>query len=205
VTLTWSAPLDNGGYAITGYEVYRAAGSATPVKIATVTALSYVDESGAQGTTYLYKVCAVNAKGEGAMASVSSASLYPPPAPSNLQVTREGSGAVLTWTMPSSNASSAEVTGFAIYRVQDGNEACIGYVNSSGATSYTDAEAPSGEVQYRVVAMNGETTALSSMSPAVDLSTVGSSTDPVLPLATFGAIAAILLLFMVVGRKKKDD
>jgi hypothetical protein len=205
VELNWSAPTDDGGFTITGYNVYRAVGSGTLVKIATVTSPSYTDASGAQGTTYLYKVVAVNAKGEGAMASVSSASLWPSPAPAAVQVVREGSSAVVTWSIPSGNSSSVAVTGFAIYRGLPGHEVLIGYANSSDATSFIDADAPSEATSYYVVALNGIVPGGSSTSSPADLSARGLVFGEMLPLAVFGIIAAILLLFMVVGRKKKND
>lgn len=204
IVLSWSAPADDGGLPVIVYNVYRGTDLSTMVKIATTASLAYADENGTMGTSYVYEVSAVNAEGEGRMASLTSASLWPPPAPNGLQVVREGSSAVLTWTMPESNATSGTVTGFAIYRGNDGIEVLIGYANSSDATSFTDADAPIGETTYRVAALNGDMAGGSSISSPDSLSAENSSMGSWLPLAVFGVIGAILLLFIVIGRKKED-
>jgi titin len=67
VTLTWEAPADDGGSSITGYNIYRGEGSATPVFLGSVGAstLTYEDTSGTAGTTYAYFVVATNINGAG--------------------------------------------------------------------------------------------------------------------------------------------
>jgi predicted phage tail protein len=67
VTLTWSAPSDDGGSAITGYQILRATdgGSASIITTVSATTLTYVDEDGTAGTNYTYTVKAVNAIGAG--------------------------------------------------------------------------------------------------------------------------------------------
>ncbi|MDQ3253140.1 MAG: PKD domain-containing protein, partial [Acidobacteriota bacterium] len=67
VTVTWQEP-DNGGSALTGYNVYRKTGTAgTFALLANVppNRTQYVDSTAVRGTQYFYKVTAVNAVGEG--------------------------------------------------------------------------------------------------------------------------------------------
>jgi hypothetical protein len=66
VNLNWSEP-DNGGSAITGYNIYRAVQGGTATLLARVAGdvNSYSDSSGGSGS-YSYQVSAVNANGEGA-------------------------------------------------------------------------------------------------------------------------------------------
>jgi hypothetical protein len=63
--LTWTTP-DNGGSAITGYRVYRGVGTGTETLLTTVgpDINSYTDA--ANGSSFFYRVSAVNAVGEGA-------------------------------------------------------------------------------------------------------------------------------------------
>jgi predicted phage tail protein len=65
VSLSWTAPASDGGAAISGYLIYRGtspgAESATPVNGSPVSATSYTVTGLASGTTYYFKVAAINA------------------------------------------------------------------------------------------------------------------------------------------------
>ena len=78
--LTWEAPADNGS-AITGYKVYRRTAGTSSTLLATVngSSLSYSDSQITAGTTYYYKVTAVNANGEGPASNEVSPAPPPPP------------------------------------------------------------------------------------------------------------------------------
>jgi len=65
-TLKWPAP-DNSGAPITGYNIYRKAGTGTFTLVATVPTTSYVDSGFAAGDSY--RVTAVNSQGESAYCS----------------------------------------------------------------------------------------------------------------------------------------
>ncbi len=64
VRLSWPAP-DNGGSPITSYRVFRGTTPNNIAFLATVTTPGYTDNSIMAGTTYYYRVTAVNAVGEG--------------------------------------------------------------------------------------------------------------------------------------------
>ncbi|MGH3370825.1 MAG: fibronectin type III domain-containing protein, partial [Nocardioidaceae bacterium] len=85
-SLTWSAPSFDGGSPVTGYRVYRGTSpnptTALTPDLGVVT--SYTDSGLANGTTYFYKVSALNANGEGPLsnqAQVTPVALVPPSEP----------------------------------------------------------------------------------------------------------------------------
>jgi len=74
VTLSWLAPSNDGGAAITGYKVYRgtiAGGGTLLVTLGDVR--TYFDSGLINGRTYYYQVSAMNALGEGARSNEVSA------------------------------------------------------------------------------------------------------------------------------------
>ncbi|MDQ1712956.1 MAG: hypothetical protein QOE45_2406 [Frankiaceae bacterium] len=73
VALSWTTPA-NTGTAITGYNVYRGTSSGGETLLTSVGVQNaYTDAAVTNGTTYYYKVAAVNAAGTGTMSNESSA------------------------------------------------------------------------------------------------------------------------------------
>ena len=104
VVLTWTAPADDGGSSITGYEYqYSPGGSGwTAVSDATVTVSGLTN-----GTQYTFEVRAVNGVGEG---TASSASATPVPATvpgavGSLSATAGDRQVTLSWDLPTNTAS----------------------------------------------------------------------------------------------------
>jgi hypothetical protein len=83
VSLSWSAPSSNGGATITDYAVYRATTSGAEALLAPTTGgkLTYTDAGLTNGTTYYYKVAAINSAGTGALSNEVSAKPTAPPPP----------------------------------------------------------------------------------------------------------------------------
>jgi hypothetical protein len=74
ITVLWNAPASNGGSPLTGFRLYRAAGTNAPTLLATFGLVdSYTDSAVTAGTTYVYEVSAVNAVGEGPVSAPGSA------------------------------------------------------------------------------------------------------------------------------------
>lgn len=75
VALQWSPPASDGGSAVTGYDIYRGTASGAEALLTQVgnNVTSYTDTSVTNGTTYYYKVSAVNAVGESALSNELSA------------------------------------------------------------------------------------------------------------------------------------
>ncbi|MDE1827245.1 MAG: fibronectin type III domain-containing protein [Thaumarchaeota archaeon] len=145
VTLTWSAPLSNGGAAISGYNVYRGttSGGESTTPIATVTTTGYTDSVGlTNGQTYYYYVTAVNSAGQSSLSNEANATPQQTPSLS-VSVTTDTSSytqrttAFITVTVTSGNsaASGASVT----VTVTDPNNvpsSSSGVTNSNGQVTF---------------------------------------------------------------------
>ena len=99
VSLSWSAPVSDGGAAITGYNVYRGTASGgesgTPVA-KKVSTRRFTDKNLTNGTTYYYTVAATNAIGTSRPSAASAAVPmvgFTGQAPTRVLDTRIGTGA----------------------------------------------------------------------------------------------------------------
>ena len=155
VSLSWSAPVSDGGSAITGYQVVYspADGAAQPVAAAgTSTMITGLTN----GTSYTFQVCAVNADGNGAAASVTAVPSTVPGAPSVLTAAAAGtSGSVnLSWSAP------ADIGGAAItnYEYSLDGTTWTAMSPATTGTAYTVSGLTNGtayQIQIRAVNVNG--------------------------------------------------
>ena len=142
VVLDWLAPVDAGtGGAVSGYRVYRYDG-AQYTQIATVTDSDYTDTATlAVGSQQFYAVRAVNAAGVGEWSEAITVVINPslPSAPLRLLVTEGTSEITLTWLPPEDSGLGGAITGYSIWRHQNGMWA--EYVVDTGTTMtrYVDA------------------------------------------------------------------
>jgi fibronectin type 3 domain-containing protein len=158
VTVSWSVPASDGGSPITGYDVYRgtSAGGEPATPIATnVTGTSFTDTGVTNGTTYYYKVAAVNAVGVSPRSNEASATPQPPAtapsAPQSLAAAGGNGSVSLSWSAPASNGGSP-VTGYEVYRgTSPGGESATP-IASNSATSFTDTGLTNGTTYYYTVA-----------------------------------------------------
>lgn len=76
INLRWTAPSNNGGSAITGYEIERSTGGSTSWSTLVANTGSsntnYSDSGLASGTTYSYRVAAINSVGTSSLSSTAS-------------------------------------------------------------------------------------------------------------------------------------
>ncbi|MDX6335827.1 MAG: hypothetical protein QOG05_3167, partial [Streptosporangiaceae bacterium] len=123
VALTWAAPTSDGGAAITGYNIYRGTspGAESAPPIATnVSASGFTDTGLVNGTTYYYKVAAVNSAGTSAQSNEAFATPHlvqasVPSAPQGLAAAGGNGSVQLSWSAPAADGGSA-ITGYDVYR-----------------------------------------------------------------------------------------
>jgi fibronectin type 3 domain-containing protein len=164
VSLSWAAPVSNGGSPVTGYIVYMSTSATSRgTALATVTGNTYTATGLANGTKYYFRVIAVNALGEGpasAQVAVSPGVVAPPPpavsppgAPTALMAGAASAQVSLSWSAPSVTGGSP-VTGYNVYMstVPGSGGAKIASVR---ATKYTATGLTNGTTYYfEVTAVN---------------------------------------------------
>ena len=157
IDLSWTAPSEDGGSDITGYEfAYSTDGStwSDPAATDSMTTHSHTDLTA--GTTYHYRVAAINEVGssmtsETAMATTTAV----PGTPIDLTATAMSQSQIdLSWTAPSEDGGS-DITGYEFaYSTDDGSTWSDPAATDSMTThSHTDLTAGT-TYHYRVAAIN---------------------------------------------------
>ena len=188
--LTWAA-VDGAAK----YEIYRSTQQSTGFTLlGTTTSTSYVNTGAAVGTTYYYKVRALNVDGAaGAYSSTVSgaAKAVAPAAPTVTMTYSDGGKPKLTWSA---------VSGAASYRVYRSESRGTGYslLGTTTSTSYVNTGAAVGKTYYyRVKAVNSAgTSAYSNIVsgrakaaiPAAPRVTIGNSSASGKPQLTWAAV-----------------
>lgn len=160
VSLSWTAPASDGGAAITGYRVYKGT-SATfsdGAAAASVTGTATTVTGLTNGTTYYFRVAAVNKAGEsepsGTASATPAAAVTGPGAPAGLTATPGNGRVSLSWTAPASSGGAA-ISGYVIYQ---GTSPGTGSPRAAGpvkGTSYTVTGLTNGTRYYfKVAAVN---------------------------------------------------
>jgi titin len=108
ISCTWTAPSDNGGSAVTGYEVSSDGGD-TWGNIGNATTYVFTDLT--NGTAYTLQVRAVNDVGVSDAVSTTGTPATVPGAPVSLSATPGDTEVTLTWTAPTDDGGSA-ITGY---------------------------------------------------------------------------------------------
>ena len=110
VTLSWTAPSNNGGSAITGWKYSKDNGTTYTATGATSTTHTVTGLT--NGTEYTFKVLAVNTHGDGAESDAATATpATTPAAPTGLSATDGNRQVTLSWTAPTSTGG-ANITGY---------------------------------------------------------------------------------------------
>ncbi|MHB8573319.1 MAG: fibronectin type III domain-containing protein [Candidatus Dormibacteria bacterium] len=152
ITLNWSPPADDGGATVSAYIIERSTASGQEVVYNSTGATSFVDSSVAGGTTYFYRVYAINQNGDGPLSAEASAlDVGLPGPPVNLTWTVGIVGFTqLNWQAPSSTGGEA-LTGYSVY-----NGARLVGTVAPGTTSFQDRTCSLGQVcTFTVTDSNG--------------------------------------------------
>ena len=172
ISLSWQAPLSNGGSTITNYKIYRGTSSSSLSYVTSTTQLSYSDAGLTNGITYYYQVSAVNSVGEGSKSNTASAtpqsSVTAPSAPQNLVAAGGNNVVDLSWSAPASNGGSS-ITNYKIYRgISSGGETLY-FTTTTTGTTFSNTNVQNGVIYYyKVTAVNlvGESTTFSNEANA---------------------------------------
>jgi fibronectin type 3 domain-containing protein len=167
IVLTWSAPTDTGGSAITGYRVKWGVTSGYPGNAAYIntgsTSATYTKTGLTNGTQYSFAVAAVNAvnasDNSGNYASAITATpATTPAAPTSVAGTNGDTQSVITWTAPTNTGGSA-ITG---YKIKCGATSgypgnATPYHQTNTTTTYTKTSLTNGtQYSIQIAAVNAE-------------------------------------------------
>jgi hypothetical protein len=172
-TVTWTAPSNNGGSALTGYNV-RVVDNTTNQQVGALrpagpTATSLLVTGLTNQTAYRLQVAAVNSVGQGPFSALSNivtpTSGATPPGPPNIGTPSQGAAggalsAICRWTPPSSTGGSP-ITGYQVIALKMSSAAADAVVLSSqtsrvlgpGVRQY-DFTLSEGNFRFQVVAIN---------------------------------------------------
>jgi len=201
ITLSWSAPSNTGGAPISGYKIESKSGSgsySTLISNTGSTSTVYSHTGLATGTTYTYKVSAINSAGTGAASGEASAtpqsssSAGVPSQPLSLTATAASSTQVnLSWSAPSSNGGYP-ISGYKIeFRIGSGSYSTLISNTGSTSTAYSHTGLSSGQTYvYRVSAINSVGAGTPSAESSVTLTGASSSNAPGAPVGLAATAAS---------------
>ena len=183
IDLSWSAPRDDGGNMIAGYQIQFSADQGLSWSVLVVntgsTETTYSDVDLAPGTTRYYRVLAINSVGLGTPSNVASATTDAvlPDAPQNLAAVANGTSRIdLAWSAPTFDGGSPVIG----YRIDvasspDGGRTMLVANTGSTTTEYSHGNLdPATRQYYRVLAINAEGTGPPS-------NVAGATTDATVP------------------------
>lgn len=175
---------------VTNYKVYRATNQGGPFTLkSSPTASTYTDSTGVSGTTYWYRVSAVNAGGEGPYTDITGSFTLDSTAPDEVTITtgplQVGTTATrITWTPP----ANADYAGCKVYAKMDsGSYSLISGATLVTANLFDHTSATAGhnwtyKITTKDVAGNESTGTISSLIPVESSDT----TIPDPPVNLFG-------------------
>ncbi len=147
IGLTWKAPKDDGGAAITHYNIYRSTDNSSFSKTKTTQLRYFLDKNVTPGTNYYYYVISVNKNGYGTTSPVTYIKLIGLPSNvTNLTGVFTGVSNVIKWESSVDTGGSSNLS-YEIYRtfVKDSPPILIG---KTSQLNYTDSDIIFDETYY---------------------------------------------------------
>ena len=152
IVLTWDAPSDIGGSAITGYQIFMQTGTGGAfVELLTQAGRTLTETGLTNGVSYKFKIATVNGAGTSAAATQSSFTIpmTVPNAPTAVSAASGDTELVVSWSAPVDTGGSA-ITGYKItmQTAETGNYDVLVADTTSTAITYTKTGLTNG-VNYR--------------------------------------------------------
>jgi hypothetical protein len=188
--VTWVAPVDNGGHAITGYKVeYSTDGSTWTTAVAS-TQSPYALTGLTNGTAYQVRVSALNAIGTSGSSTANVTPQGIPDPPTDIGVAPGTSQAVVTWNAPT-ETGGLPITGYKVeYRTANGVWQALPASTTSPAALTGLTPGTSYEVRVAGVNALGESTMVSSSFTTAVPPSTGTSV-PVFVNPTTGQVQTV--------------
>ena len=207
-TLTWAAPVSDGGSPITGYKVYRAtsAGAETLLSMVGVV-LSYTDPGLTSGQAYYYEVSAVNAVGEGPKSNEASATPTAPPdtTPPTITITSPANNTEVSSTIVTVSGTAAD--NVAVAKVEVSTDG-VTWTTASGTTVWNaDVTLHLGSNTIYVRAADAAGNRATTRITVVVTSTTGASGLPLPLIAGLGVVVVLVAAataFLVSRRRRRS-
>jgi hypothetical protein len=153
VTISWEAPVVDGGTPILGYYVYRGLRAGNYSFHADTEDLTFTDTDLVNGQTYYYWISPFNEVGEGMMTSYVYVTPFGlPDAPETVTCEIGVGHLVIDWEAPSDNGGSA-ITAYVVYRGSGPGSLSELFEVGSMTLSYTDTDVVVGTEYFYAVAV----------------------------------------------------
>ncbi len=190
INLSWTAPTESGGAAITGYRVEvspTGTGDTWDDLVANIAATTYSHTGLSAGVTRYYRVRALNAVGASDASTIANATTdgrTVPSVPTSLMATASGQTIInLRWAVPADNGGAA-VTGYRVEVSEDAGSTWMDLVANTTATTYSHTGLPPETTRhYRVRAINAVGTGAAS-------NVASATTEAATVLSFAGAISS---------------
>ena len=200
IDLSWSAPTNTGGSAITGYVIERSLDSGTSwssIQSNTgSTSTVYSDTPLPSSSTYTYRVHAINSVGDSPPSNTATATTRcgaVPQPPTNLVAATASSSQInLRWIAPSNNGDCSWITGYTVYRtLSSGTWSSTDITAVGNVTAYTDTGLASNTTySYQVTAENSAVNPGESQKSDIAYATTSSSATTTVPQPPTNLVAS---------------
>ena len=182
VTLTWTAPSNNGGYALGDYKI--SATGVTELSVANTLTTKVVTGLTA-GSEYTFQIKATNSNGSSLAASFSAVTVpNTPGVPTSVTTSVSGTTITANWVAPTSNGGTA-ITGYKAYLINEAGNDVVSTTPTTTSTEFTSVTP--GTYTVKVIATNlvGDSArSVASSSATVAPASSKLANDPVISPST---------------------